>query len=179
MLTTLLAASSLITIPYVESAPATPSYDHTINNILNFCEDIELEDGSHWQVAPPDVYKVVGWKPNETVIVTPNRSWFSFYSSGYYLTNTTQDSYVRVNLTGSPVPFGPVSHWVTSMDKYNGFLFFDNGSCWKISVSDLDLFQSWSINDYVIFGYNDEWLASTDYILINVRLKNHVRANPY
>lgn len=153
--------------------------DHQIVDMFEYGQQVKLEDGTHWNIASPDVYATVTWSQDDTVVITANHSWFSFYRFDYYLNNTTRGSYVRANLDQSPIPFGAQSHWITSIDRYGGFIFLDDGTRWKVSSSDLYPFQEWAINDYVVFGKNDEWFASCPLIFINVRLKKHVRVTSY
>jgi hypothetical protein len=156
---------------------ATLIYEHQYSALINFGEKIALEDKSEWHVAGPDVYKIVSWGTNDTVILTPNHSWFSFYKFDYYLTNTTQNSYARVSLATPSEFYGLKSHWVSSIDKFGGFIFLENGASWKVCPADKEALQDWSLNDHVIYGYNDEWIASYEYLLINTHLKKHVRVS--
>src|SRR5690349_6783025 len=41
--------------------------------------EIELEDESHWEVSAFDVYILKNWHMQDSLVITPNYSWFSQY----------------------------------------------------------------------------------------------------
>lgn len=168
--------SASATTPEKEAVFTALSFQHVLSSKHSFLDTVELEDESAWMVAPPDVYKVVAWEIGDTVVLTPNSSFFSIYQFPYYLTNITRQSYVRVKLTSHPCSYKPKSRWVTSLNTFGQRLFLNDGSSWKIHPDDADLFQNWSVNDFVIYGCNDQLLTSYPFLLINVRLHQSIRA---
>ena len=154
-----------------------PKYYHKLNAVTNYGDCIEFEDGSNWKIASHDASKILSWRRDDPLVVTPNHSWFSPFN--YCITNQATGAFVKANLFLAPISFGPFTHWVVAFDKYSGHLFLEDGSSWKIRPSDWYLFDDWKINDFIILGYNDSWLSSHEYILINVNMNHHIQANPF
>lgn len=152
----------------------TYKFYHWINAIINYGDCIEFEDGSNWKISPSDAYKVISWRKDDPVIVTPNHTWFSHYN--YSITNQTNGASVEANLFLAPISFGPYTHWIVALDKFSDHLFLEDGSSWKIAFEDRQFFDEYAINDFIIIGHNDTWFTSHNYILINVNMNNHIRA---
>lgn len=150
-------------------------YYHWVNEIIDFGNFIELEDGSRWTVAPTSVYKAVHWGAYDHMVITPNHHWLP--SCAYCITNPATGSYVEADLYLHPIPFGPYTHWVVALDKYAGHVFLEDGSSWKVSYDDRSLFEKWEINNFIIIGENNSWFSSYEHILINVNAKHHIRVN--
>jgi len=136
---------------------------------------VEIEDGSHWKLAPN--YSVFSWKVGDPIVVTPNHSCFSEYN--YYVVNKFTGSYVAADLIVGPVAFGPYTHWIIGMDYASGHVFLENGTTWTVSINDTFIFNDWAVNDTVIIGSNDSWFSSYDSILINVNMNNFARSKQY
>jgi len=150
---------------------------HWVNTIAVDGDSIEMEDGSWWKISTSDSYKVLGWRINDPLVVTPYNTWLS--STSYTITNKNTGSKVKAKLSVGPITYGPNSHWVTSFDPFSGYVCLENNSCWMISSSDLNLLREWALNDTIIMGVNDQWFSSYDFILINVNMNHFVRAKRY
>src|SRR5271170_6649299 len=51
-----------------------PINAHSLRSIGDGYRSLELEDGSHWEVPPSDVYVLQGWKREDSLVITPNYS---------------------------------------------------------------------------------------------------------
>ncbi len=158
---------------------AAPSPEHVLTSKHVFLDTLELEDHSKWEIAPPDTYKVVGWEPQDKMVLTPHYSWFSIYKYQFSMTNLTRNSYVRVNFVSHPCDYKKMARWVISIDKFSNKLFLNDGTCWNIHPSDVPLFKEWDVNDFIVYGRNDQLLAQYPYLLIHVRLNHSIRAQEF
>ena len=150
-----------------------PGAWQSFNSISPSGTTIELSDGSIWVVNPSDWYLMMDWMYGDTLIITPNHSWFSYYD--YCITNQNTNESVRVNLSLGPYYNGPKTHWITRIDYYQRLVILEDGSMWRIASYDEDILSSWLENDTVIIGINDGWLRGDKAnILINVSTVNHV-----
>jgi hypothetical protein len=163
---------------------------HLLVGIADNVRSIELEDGSCWEVSPADAYVLRSWRrqlleyrerpydmrPIELVI-TPNYSWFGQYD--YYITNKTNNSYVKANLYRGPVAYGDFSHWVIDIDHFSGHIFLSSKTIWCVDPQDTHVIKDWLVNDHIIFGVHNSWLSPYDHILINVNMDEHVRVKQY
>ncbi len=141
---------------------------------------IQLEDGSEWIVHSQDARKILSWRSQDWVSISPNTGIFA--SSPYYLKNETARSEVHVSPFIGPLAFGTYTFWVTGLDLAEGYVYVINGlserSIWKVSSSDLYLFDHWNINDTLIVGVNTSWtdrVYGYDHVLINVPMNHYVR----
>jgi hypothetical protein len=159
-----------------EEVLTKPSFEHLLTSKHVFLDTLELEDRSRWVIAPPDVYKITGWEPNDVVVLTPHSSFFSIYKFQFSLSNLTRKSYVRVNLDLHPCDYKKKCRWVISLDKFGNRLFLNDGSSWKIHPDDTLLLQDWDLNDFIVYGKNDQLLTSFPFLLINARLNHYIRA---
>lgn len=150
---------------------------HRITTMSVYGDSVEIEDGSWWKIASNDSSTVFSWRQGDSVVITPNNSFFSSYN--YYITNEQTRTYVKANLNVGPIAFGQYSHWITSVDPVGGHVYLENNSCWCISNGDAHVFRDWAPNDAIIIGINDSWFSSYDHILINVNMNTYVRAKLY
>lgn len=151
--------------------------EHYVNSTSCYGEQVELEDGSVWQISCCDRYKVYDWHHRDPVTVTQNTSWFSSYA--YRLINQFTGSSVEANLYLGPVINGLYTHYINYIDYGYGSIMLTDGSRWYISSRDLSIFRYWALDDTVIIGTNSGWDGSCDAILINVTMNNFVRAYQY
>lgn len=154
-----------------------PTYCHWLTSISDTSRTIEMEDGSHWEVVSADQYVLNYWRRSDSLVITPNYNWFS--AGDYYITNKSNNSYVRANLYIGPMAFGEYSHWILSIDHASGHLTLENGVTWCVAGKDASIFREWEVNDHIILGVYDAWFNSFDHILINVNMDSHVCAKQY
>ena len=169
--------ASITQKPKITLATYYPVNCHTLMSIAMGSDSIEFEDGSHWQIASSDAFKLNGWFPGDQLVVTPNSFWFSSYD--YYITNKRTGNYVKAELFIGPLQFGAYSHWIVGIDYYSGHVFLENGTTWCVAFRDNYLFRDWAINDHIILGINDSWMSNYDNILINVNVDSFIRAKQY
>lgn len=150
---------------------------HQLMNIGANGRCIEMEDSSQWEVAASDTYVVGGWRPNDSLIITPNYSWFSSYD--YCITNKSNNTHVKANMYVGPVAFGPYSHWIVDIDYFGGHVYLENQMTWCVNPADSAILSDWAVNDHIIIGFYDTWFSPSDHILINVNMDDHVRAKQY
>ncbi|MBS0652846.1 MAG: hypothetical protein JSR39_04875 [Verrucomicrobia bacterium] len=156
---------------------AYPTNCHWLTSISDTGRTIEMEDGSHWEIVTADQYVLNFWRRSDSLVVTPNYNWFS--TGDYYITNKSNNTYVRANLYIGPMAFGQYSHWIVAIDHVSGHVTLENGVTWCIASKDAYIFREWEVNDHIILGVYDAWFNSFDHILINVNMDSHVRAKQY
>ncbi len=173
----MLAPATLSPAKVALASYAFPINCHWLMGVADTGRSIELEDGSHWEVSPTDAYILRGWRRDDSVVITPNYSWFSSYD--YYITNKSTTTFVKANLYVGPLNFGPYSHWVVDIDYLNGHIFLENQMIWCVNPQDGYVLKDWAVNDHVIFGIYESWLSPFDHILINVNMDDHLRVRQY
>ncbi len=156
---------------------AIPVNCHWLAGIADNLKSVELEDGSIWETASGDTYVLKYWRRDDALVITPVYSWLSSFD--YYITNKSNNTYIRANLVGSPIAFGPHSHWIVGIDPYQGHVLLENQTVWCVNSSDTYLLKDWRPNDHVITGAYDSFFTSFDHILINVNMDEHIRAKQY
>jgi hypothetical protein len=159
------------------TAYSFPINCHWLVSIADTSRSLELEDGSHWEVSSSDAYILRNWRREDSLIITPNYSWLCSYD--YYITNKTNNTYVKANLYVGPLAFGPHSHWIVDIDYFGGHVYLENQMVWCINPQDNYVLKDWAVNDHVIFGLYDSWFSSYDHILINVNMDDHLRVKQY
>jgi|SRR3569832_259873 len=160
----------------ISSIAVAPSAEHMLLSKHIYLDALELEDHSKWEIAPPDAYKVVGWQPQDKMVLTPHWSWFSSYKYQYSMTNLTRNSHIRVNFISHPCDYKQKAQWIISIDKFSSKVFLSDGTSWSIHPNDAPLIKEWDINDFIIYGKNDQLLNTHPFLLIHVRLNHAARA---
>lgn len=138
------------------------------------CDQVTLHDGSVWGVHYSDRYKLMGWLPSDTVVISVNDAWFSTYK--FLITNQLTGDCVEVNMLQGPLYNGLSTHWIVAIDYYSQQVVLEDGSLWKISSSDYSVMKHWLVNDTVMIGINTSWFSSHPNILINVKMLNYTSA---
>ncbi len=166
-----------------------PAHYHIIISVAVDGSSIEIEDGSQWKVPDSQSYEVSRWQTSDPVVISPNNSYRSNYK--YYLTNKNRGSYVKCNLSLGPIIGGNNSYRIIHLDLYNGNVYLQpegpdgsgNETRWYIEPNDRHIMKTWTINQAVIVGTNDNWFASwfsdCNRILINSECNTYVRAQEY
>ncbi len=160
----------------------SPLY-HWIDSFPQF-NILKLEDGSEWDFDPAsDGFIVRSWRRGDTLVISPNISWFWESDYKYIITNKDLGSSIYVNPLIGPIEYGTYSTWACKIDHKNGKLYLTNGqgekTIWEVVSSDLGLFSNWEINDHVILGEDTSWLStfsSFNHIIFNVNMNHYVRA---
>ncbi|MBI3236488.1 MAG: hypothetical protein HYZ48_02095 [Chlamydiales bacterium] len=129
---------------------------------------LQLEDGSYWEVTSSDRYVLNYWEMEDQLVITPNYNLFS--PGDYFITNKTDNTYVRANLHTGPEMFGPHSHWIIAIDHTSGHITLENGTTWCVYSNDQRIFSDWEVNDHIIIGLYDNWLHTFDHTLINANM---------
>lgn len=148
--------------------------DHFLASYSFDDNTIELEDGSFWKVNFWDMNKIRTWAGNDPLTLTPN----GLFGSQYLITNQVTGSTLAVDLIVGPIAFGPQTHWITHIDRWNGRVYLENGMYFDVRGIDQHLLNKWAVNDTIILGRGaNEWLGHHDSILINVNMNHYVYAN--
>lgn len=150
---------------------------HWLISIGDSYRTIELEDGSHWDIASVDNHTLRNWRRDDSLSITPNGSWLSAYD--YYITNKTNNSYVKANLRVGPLAHGAYSHWVVGIDHLGGHVQLENGMVWCVDPQDGYLLKEWVIDDHIVLGQYDSWFSPFNHILINVSMDNFIHVKQY
>jgi hypothetical protein len=173
-----LAPRETITRPQLTlTANPFPINCHWLISISDNSRSLEMEDGSHWEVSASDAYLLRSWRREDSLIITPNYSWLSSYD--YYITNKTNNTYIKANLYVGPLAFGPFSHWIIDIDYFGGHVYLENQMVWCVNSQDNYVLKDWAVNDHIIFGLYDSWFSPYDHILINVNMDDHIRVKQY
>lgn len=173
----MLASAQVTSIkPMLTTAPF-PTNCHWLVNIGDNGRSIEFEDGSHWEISAFESHVLRTWRREDSLVVTPNSSWLSSYD--YYITNKSNNTFVKANLFVGPLAYGPYSHWVVNIDYFSGHVMLENQMIWCVNPQDSSILHHWAVNDHVIFGLNDSWFSPYDHILINVNMDNNIRVKQY
>lgn len=159
------------------AAYAFPINCHWLVSISDTGRSLEIEDGSHWEISPADMYVLRKWRREDNIVISANYSWLSSYD--YYITNKSTNTYVHGNLIVGPLTHGPYSHWIVDIDHFGGHVFLENQMIWCVNPQDREYLKEWAVNDHIIFGRNDGWFTPYDHILINVAMDNCVRVKQY
>jgi hypothetical protein len=173
----MLAPQHIVSPQLMLASYAFPINSHWLTSIADNSRTIELEDGSHWEVAPSDYWTLNNWGLNDALVITPNYNFFSSYD--YYITNKRTNSFVSANMYVGPLAFGPFSHWIVDVDYFGGHVYLENQMVWCVNPQDSYLLKDWAVNDHIIFGLYNSWFSPFDHILINVNMDNHIRARQY
>ncbi|MBS0621207.1 MAG: hypothetical protein JSS61_07115 [Verrucomicrobia bacterium] len=163
----------------------TRSYYYNPNSLsthwlIGICDSnraIELEDGSHWEISPFDAHLIYTWRIHDLLVVSPNYSWFSSFD--YYITNRSNNSCVKANLSVGPLLHSTYSHWIVEIDYLSGHVFLEDHSIWCVHPTDASLLIDWSVNDHMIIGEGNGCYSSYDQILINANMDNYARVKQY
>lgn len=175
-----LAPRDMLKPHFTLAAYAYPVNCHWLTSIADSNHTIEIEDGSHWEISPSDMYTVMrNWRREDSLVITPNYSWLGFNSYDYYITNKNSNTYVKANLVIGPLDHGPYSHWITGIDYVGGHVYLENQMIWCVDPEQKRVIMQWSIDDHIILGVYDSWFSNYDHILINVNWDNHVRVKQY
>lgn len=149
--------------------------------LWEYNEKIELNDGTIWTVALKDRWKLSQWLLSDAIVIFPNHYIFSTYN--YILANQVTGDHVDVNLEEIEIlPTDPTfygyRHWIVQIDHFSNTMLLEDGSIWKVTLSDDSLIQKWFIGDIVIIGINDSWESLFfPNILINFATCDYARVN--
>lgn len=140
---------------------------------------LQLEDESVWEISSRDRSTLDSWRSDDPLFISPSNSWF--FSENYYITNRTNDSYVRANLVEGPKPYRPYSHWITGIDvpteqpltnqPADTLIYLENQTVWHVDPQDVHILterknsSQWGTNDPVIIILSKN--SKFDHILIN------------
>jgi hypothetical protein len=163
--------------PMLTSSFPYPINCHWLISISDTGRSIEIEDGSHWEVSPYDAYILSTWRREDSLVITPNYTWFGTYD--YFITNKNNGTSVKADLYVGPIAFGQFSHWIINIDYLGGHILLENNMLWCVDPQDAHDLRNWALNDTVILGVNNSWFSSYDHILINVNNDDHVRVKQY
>lgn len=150
-----------------ETYSAATSTPHLISRKGDF---IQLDNGSSWKVRHKDQKRVRKWGQEDLIVIETGEL---FTWSIYKLVNYTRGESCDVELI-EPVRNGVLSHWITEIYPFDGYLRLQDGSIWRMDTNEL---LSWSVNDDVIIGLSKDWFSSRySYVLINPRAKTRLLA---
>ncbi len=138
---------------------------------------IDLEDGSGWQIHDNDREVVSNWRVNDPLIITQNHRWFSSYK--YRILNKSDGTEVETNLKVGPLKGGVHTRYIRSIDYSHREISLTDGTHWEISTYDMYRFNNWQVGDGVILGTNSGWDSKKEALLINFSLNNAVRATQF
>lgn len=151
-----------------------PDGYHQALSIATDGSAIETEDNAIYTVKWSDRHKTCNWQNYHTILLAPNRSWFSSYY--FKLINLDTGEKASVNMTLGPVYENVKTHWIEAIDYDNRTIRLEDNSFWSMSWLDQGALDTLDRYDVVIIGTNDGWWkASNPNVLIAVKSFQYVR----
>ncbi len=158
-----------------------PIHHHEVLSIQANGTAIEIDDGSLWRIMPEQNITSKKWmldrKDKVTVVITQNTNWFFYKDYTYKLINTKTNETVYANMYLGPIVDSEFTHTIIDINQKKGELVLENNSTWKVSSSDMKIFEDWALYDAIVVGVNSSWLSRKKMLLINVNMNNYVRAD--
>ncbi len=146
---------------------------HSIHQIHQKDNILELTDGSQWNVTKPDVIR--GWEKNEHLVLTQNQATFSTYR--FALANPELKLAIPVSLIREPIPSKDKCLFIKDIDKANDLVTLNDHGRWIIHSSDIRALNKMTENHRIIIGVNSgEDHDRCPYILIDASNNSYVRA---
>ncbi len=147
-----------------------PEVQHQITNMSIQRDTLQLEDDSIWTVSSYDAPKLLYWNDKDTFLITQNNRWFTSYQ--YRLINQTNGSSAEINLASESLYKQDCPLTIKSIDQNNFLVELSDDTMWLIAQNGARTFDSWSLGDAVIIGYNSNGDEIHNILLINYSL-NH------
>ena len=151
---------------------------HSIADVSDRGEWIELEDGSIWKISRYDQRKALLLPPKEQIAITQTHRCFPPFP--YRLVHQNTGMCLEASLSRAPSPDNPITYFLSEIDPVIGRLTLANPSGemthWDVSRSDLVLLQNWTLLASMIIGQNSGKDAPYEAILINADTNCAVQA---
>lgn len=158
-------------IIFLSTHPGTFHFAITVDFIA---KQIQLEDGSIWNISAKDIYKVLDWSIRDIVVITPNSEWFPGPYNFRLVNQSTGDSIaVQLGLFLTPFYHTTYNYQILCIDDANQRIWLNDGSCWDIAFWDYS--YEWQVGDTIIIGANPNSLTKPT-LLINANLATSARA---
>ena len=150
--------------------------EHIISKIAKSGGLIRIEDGSLWEVTSGYEKIAQQWRPQDTIIITPNPYYYP--RSSYAMRNLTTGTLALVDLSLGPVINGNyVTRQIAEINTEQGLVLLSDGTSWLVSHKDTYALSKWEERDYIIIGVNNG--SHYRNILINVTANRYVAAESY
>jgi len=142
--------------------------------------NIDLLDGSTWDVHPRDRYIVSNtsnpWKDGDSILIGTSSHVFNNSSEkgSYRFEAYNRRTFSRVKIEPTGGPFASKCRAISDF----GFnrVSLNDGSSWEISTFDAGMTRKWKVTHSIILGINNTWDSSWNpYILYNVDTNQYVR----
>lgn len=146
-------------------------FDHYITD-TPAANQIQIEDGSIWNVHQKDRYKIPHFMGYE-LSFRADESWFGSGCYCYFVNKHSKEK-ILVTLAASPSRYTQHSHWVSYLEPKKSILFLDNGAIFSLYDNDREYFKNWLADDFVITGDYQSWLSQSKHILFNYRTKEFI-----
>jgi hypothetical protein len=159
-----------------------------------------FRNGSTWDIAPDDIDKTPNFHPPRQRLedglwvdspyhpIEPgyimNGDLSSFYPYDFVMLNAGDR--IKVRLVSDPItwhinpPPGKkiIGYgWEFITDISRDYIYLNDYRNWRVHPSDLHLLEKWQVNDHIIYGLNRDRTSPYPNIIINVRLKEHVKVH--
>lgn len=160
-----------------QSAESTISFGSNVNyideraiiqvtSIGSNGSNIEMPNGSTWEVRWGDRRVVQNWKPRQQIYLMPGSSWSSYR---YTAVNMIRQEQAQVLMASYAWYNSPHTKYITDIDKITGHVQLNDGSSWDVSRFHQKYVALWEIGDVVMIGVNNGFLSfSNPNILINL-----------
>jgi len=185
ILITLAVCLSFFGKSYSNEQESTPliyysPYCHQLTAFECTGSEIELEDGSVWEVNPTDSHKIFLFSSKDPLVIYPVKNIFSSYNYKVKnLSNKESESseFIEINIKKASIDTLN-SLKIASLDLENSEVMLSDESVWKINQWDTN-HRDWFVGDFVLVGLNDPGIFSSEkFILINTDVKDYIRVNP-
>ncbi len=147
---------------------------HSLGKISKEGTLIAIEDESQWIIPESDSYISSKWHLGDVLVITPNSSYFAYFSNyTYTLSNLSTGTSTVANLYYGPRINGALTKQVTETNFTDGDVTLSDGSSWRVSTHSEKDFSNWQVSDYVIVGTSN---YANKNILINVNLNQYIES---
>lgn len=153
-----------------------PAIFHKIVQFSSDGQTFELEDGSRWVSAKPDLMR--GWEHTDRLVLTQNKATLSTYR--YALVHLDLRLAVPVAIVREPQPGAKNTFYIKNIDTAKDLIVLSDGKQWVVHASDHNNIHKMKEHDRIEIGGNvGDGGNHTPYILIDTTTGHYVRASSY
>lgn len=149
---------------------------YRITSIGSNGSNIELPNGSSWEVRWSDRRTVKSWKRYQEIYFSPGSSLSSYR---YTVVNLSTQEQAQVLLASYPW-YDSSTQYITDIDTTTGHIQLSNKSYWDVSRFHYKYIAQWKVGDAVMIGVNNGFLSfSNPNIIINISYgKMYIACSP-
>lgn len=134
----------------------------------------QLNDGSIWKACEKDKPKIEQWKEGAAIGFTISEGWITGHH--YVFTNMLTYETVLANLYKEPTDYHRSANWLAFVEPKTGTMFLQSGAKFVIYPDDLEIFEDWKADDFIMIGTYDSMFTPYKHLIFNFRTKKYVFA---